>query len=116
MRSSAPLDSKRSRNSLRLAGGDADAHEDHREGLALRRPGPLHDARRELERGEARPGEDGELLPADQRVHPVDGRHAGLDELGGREAGRGIEGRAPERTERLADRWREPIERHPEPA
>ena len=116
VRSSAPLDSKRSRNSLGLAGGDADAHEHHRERLSLRRPGPLHDARRQLQRRKPGPGEDGQLLAADEGVHPVDGRHAGLDQLLGRQARRGVQGSAPERPERLADRRREPVQRRPEAA
>ena len=54
----------------------------------LRLPGDLGgDARM----GQAAPGKDGQLLAADERVHAVDGRDAGLDELGGIVAGVGID-------------------------
>ena len=60
----------------RLALGDADGHEDDREGLAPRRPRVLDDGRGQIERRQARAGEHRELLAAHERVHAVDGGDA----------------------------------------
>ena len=44
--------------------------------------------------GQARAGEDGQLLPTDQGIQPVDGGDAGLDELVGVVPGGGVHGQA----------------------
>ncbi len=63
--------------------GDAHGGEDDHEGflLVVRHPGLGGDASGELSGGEPEPGEDGELLAADEGVHPIDRRHTGLDEF-----------------------------------
>ncbi len=74
---------KRVEEGVVLAVGGADGREDHREGLALAgaHAGLADDLRGELEAGRPAHGEDRQLLPAHQRVHPVDGRDARLDEV-----------------------------------
>ena len=88
----------------RLALGDADGDEDHREGLAAGCARVLDDGRGELERGQTGPGEHRKLLSAHQRVHAVDGGDPGLDEITRGQPPHGVERRAVERTERLAER------------
>ena len=84
--------------------GDAHRNKDHRKLLPLaqhlRLPGNLGS---ELACRESRTGEDRQFLAADQRVEPVDGRHAGLDEVGRLVAGRGIDRHARDVQHRLGD-------------
>ena len=61
---------------------DAHRAEDDGELLARLDPRLADDLRGELVGRKARAGEDRQLLPADQRVQPVDGANAGLDEVG----------------------------------
>ncbi len=94
-----------------LALGDAEADEDHGEGLAAWRACPLDDARRQLERGQAGSREDRQLLAAHERVHAIDGGDAGLDEVGGRQAAYGIHRCATDLAHGFADRGRQVVER-----
>ena len=58
-----------------------------------------------------RPGEDRQLLAAHQRVHAVDRRDAGLDEIGGPGAPHRIIGAPQIGRDRVADRRGEPVDR-----
>ena len=51
--------------------------------VAVGQVGLARDLRGQLVVRQARAGEDGQLLPTDQRIHAVDGRDAGLDQVAG---------------------------------
>jgi len=90
-----------------LAVGHADRSEDHGERLRLLPFAPQHprlgrDLGGQLVGRQPRPGEDGQLLPARQRVQAIDGRDAGLDEL----AGMGADGRVDRRAVDVQRRFR----------
>ena len=97
----------------RLAVGDADGREDHGEGHIALDPRPLHDPRCQIEAGQTRAGEHRQLLATHQRVHPVDGGEAGLDEVGQLSPARRIDRGSVERTPCLADRDGQAVEGPP---
>ena len=80
---------------LRLLKGDADGGKHHGEGFVfpphLGLPGNLGG---QLGVRQAGAGKDGQFLPPDQGVQPVDGGDAGLDKLRGIVPGGGVEGGA----------------------
>ena len=81
MRSSAPELAKASRKLVRFSARDAHGREDRHEPLLSQQPSTGRDASRELVGWQARAGEDGQLLAADERGQQVDGADAGLDEV-----------------------------------